>query len=158
MTAPLTLADLDALATLYAAATPGEWEAGYGSIYALNPTRTVATDDYDSGEDAALIVTMHNALPALLAAARDGLKYRWRFSRKWALANGWKVRHVEKRGNSPAGYMVDEPADYNYKVFGYVYDTDDEAWERIERAVERKWDDERRSGGDEPGSEVSGGE
>jgi hypothetical protein len=66
--------DLDLLAALDAAATPGPWEAEHACVVAGPPgKRTMSI--YDEGghdhHDAALIAAMRNALPELLRIARE---------------------------------------------------------------------------------------
>lgn len=70
MTADLTPEALDALAALDQAATPGPWRAASGSVETIVMSETVATMRLDDA-DAALIAAMRNALPALIAAARE---------------------------------------------------------------------------------------
>jgi len=67
---------IDHLTKLHAEATPGEWRvyknAFYGAVYAGERPVTHSREDCApcSMEDAALIVAMRNALPALLAVAK----------------------------------------------------------------------------------------
>lgn len=71
---PLTAAELDELERLEAAATPGEWQRllSERTIYSVadpDDWDPIATDVYAT--DAALIAAARNALPTLLAMARN---------------------------------------------------------------------------------------
>lgn len=84
MSDALTEADIERLAALLAASTPGEWAWYHNTMVLFSDMPKFvlgsANDEYGdlrpNQEDAALIVAMHNALPALLSAARYGLKWR----------------------------------------------------------------------------------
>ena len=83
---PLDAEALDALEALYDAATPGEWVRADGLCIG-EEIRGVIEAGFDNScdwyvemapEDTALIVAMHNALPDVIALARDGLRWRER--------------------------------------------------------------------------------
>lgn len=75
-TPSLTPAALDELERLMAEATPGEWTNGAGGEYIWidGNTLTYGYDNEFYRRDSDLICAAHNALPALLAAAR---RYQW---------------------------------------------------------------------------------
>lgn len=77
--------ELDELERLHQQATPGQWRAGALRVYADETENRLGIEidcrgngnKEDTKKNARAIASLHNAFPALLALARDGVRYRW---------------------------------------------------------------------------------
>jgi hypothetical protein len=90
----LTPAELDALEAAHKAATPGEWQRHGSHIYGPDPERALIAQTLDWPTDSlTAIIAAHNALPALIAAARATVPEP--IGEKHRDGNWWMVWHPE---------------------------------------------------------------